>query len=269
MSPSATNGEHGQVRSLPLSYDNQDSKASALKLIFTLMPQWAGADGQGDGHVELIRFTDGITNTLLQAVNRAPGRSKSDIERESILLRAYGNGTAILIDREREAANHELLMKHGLAPDLLARFKNGMLYRYVSGTVARSDDLCKPDVLKAIARRLAEWHVTVPCVFDSSVAPNATDECDDHGDSNESRNGDRPTKLASPNVVPGKPTPTVWTTIQKWLLALPTETDVQRQRQASLQRELDEIVALLSQRPGFGRDGVGSHPSTAFNKGGS
>ena len=258
MSPSATNGDQGHVRFLPLSYDNHDSKASALKLIFTLMPQWAGADGQGDGHVEFIRFTDGITNTLLQAVNRAPGRSKSDIERDSILLRAYGNGTAILIDREREAANHELLMKHGLAPDLLARFKNGMLYRYVCGTVAHADDLCKPDVLKAVARRLAEWHATMPCLFDSSVAPNAT---------NESRNGDRASKLASTNVMPGKLTPTVWTTIQKWLLALPTETDVQRQRQASLQREFDEIMARLSQRPGFGRDGVGSPPLIAFDEG--
>jgi ethanolamine kinase len=118
----SSNGDHGRIRFIPLAYSSQDSRASALKLIYALMPHWA----VDDAHVDLIRFTDGITNTLLKAVNRRPGLTKADIDREAVLLRAYGNCTDILIDREREAANHELLMKYGLAPDLLARFENGM-----------------------------------------------------------------------------------------------------------------------------------------------
>ena len=54
----------------------------------------------------------------------------------------------------------------------------------------------------------------------------------------------------------GKPIPNLWSTMQKWILALPTDTEQQRERQALLQRELEEMVEKLSQRPGLGKDGV-------------
>lgn len=47
-----------------------------------------------------MRFTDGITNTLLKAVNNLPGLSKTEVDEDAILLRAYGKGTDVLIDRE-------------------------------------------------------------------------------------------------------------------------------------------------------------------------
>ncbi|KPM38121.1 hypothetical protein AK830_g8437 [Neonectria ditissima] len=261
MSPSASNGQAGQdgqnshVPFLPLTYDSHDSQNSALKLILTLAPDWASEDSR----VDFVRFTDGITNTLLKAVNRRPGLSKQDIDRESILLRAYGHGTAILIDREREAANHELLWKHGLATELLGRFQNGMLYRYITGTVARAQDLQDPPVLSAIARRLAQWHATVPCL-PSPVPDHAETNGHTNGNSetNGHANGDEQVSQQAmiDNAAPGKPPPNMWTTMQKWILALPTDTDARRERQALLQRELVELSEKLSQRPGLGKNGL-------------
>lgn len=249
-----TNGDHGsqsQVQYFDLAYDSGDSQDSAMKLILTLKPDWASDDSK----VEFIRFTDGITNTLLKAVNRRPGLSKPDIDRESVLLRAYGNGTALIIDRDREAENHELLMKHKLATTLMARFQNGMLYGFIPGTVAQAQDLSNTSILKAIARRLAQWHATVPCLPDNHGH---------HKDEINRRNSinARPTPDArSPqdmiaNVAPGKPAPNVWTTMQKWILALPNDTDARRERQALLQSELEDMVKSLSQRPGLGKNGV-------------
>jgi ethanolamine kinase len=57
-------------------------------------------------------------------------------------------------------------------------------------------------------------------------------------------------------IAPGKPTPNVWTVMQKWIFALPTDTVAQRERQAELQRELKWLVAELSQREGLGKNGV-------------
>jgi ethanolamine kinase len=37
---------------------------------------------------------------LMKAVNNLPGLSKSEIDEDAILLRAYGKGTDVLIDRE-------------------------------------------------------------------------------------------------------------------------------------------------------------------------
>ncbi len=238
MAPAAVSPGPGHVRFIPFTYDPADSQASALKLIHTIAPHWANDD------VEFVRFTDGITNTLLKAVNRRPGLSKADIDREAILLRAYGNGTDILIDREREAANHELLMKYNLAPALLARFANGMLYRFIPGGVAQPKDLPDPVLSKAIARRLAQWHATVPCLPDTR---NATTSIDLTGNSSKA-------KIA--NAAPGKPVPNLWSTIQKWILALPASTEAERERQTKLQTELELVVKQLSQRPGFGQNGV-------------
>ncbi|RFU72613.1 kinase-like domain [Trichoderma arundinaceum] len=248
MSPAATTkgAAHGHVRFLPITYDNSDSQASALRLILSLFPQWASDDSK----VDFIRFTDGITNTLLKAVNRLPGLSKADIDRDAVLLRAYGNGTAVIIDREREAANHELLMKHGLAPDLLARFANGMLYRFVPGTVAQPKDLSDPSLLAAVARRLAQWHATVPCLPDSAI------KGESQAESGSSDGHDSHHKAMIAKAAAGKPIPNLWSTMQKWILALPTETEQQRERQALLQRELEEMIQRLSQRPGLGQNGL-------------
>lgn len=242
MSPAAavSAAEHGHVRFIPLKYDNSDSQRSAMKLILTLFPHWA----EDEAHIDFVRFTDGITNTLLKAVNRRPGLTKADIDKDAVLLRAYGNGTDVLIDREREAANHELLMRYHLAPQLLARFGNGMLYRFIPGAVAQPKDLADPLILKAIARRLAQWHATVPCIPDSSLRRNS------------STNGDANNHALLLNAAAGKPIPNVWTTMQKWILALPTDTESRRERRALLQEELENMVKRLAHRPGLGNNGV-------------
>ncbi|KAF4460536.1 ethanolamine kinase [Fusarium albosuccineum] len=261
MTTSPPNIEVGHVPFLDLAYDSNDSQSSARKLILTLMPEWASEDSD----IDFVRFTDGITNTLLKAINRRPGMSKLDVDRDAILLRAYGHGTAILIDREREAENHELLMRHGLATQLLARFKNGMLYRYMLGTVARAQDLSDPPILSAIARRLAQWHATVPCLADPNharddrhVNGNTNGHVNGNGCSpvNGHVNGEKARQDMIDNAAPGKPPPNMWTILQKWIFALPTDTDAQRQKQALLQRELEEQVKKLSQRPGLGKNGL-------------
>ena len=53
-------------------YDNSNSHNSALHLILTIRPDWREAKDT----IEFVRFTDGITNTLLKAVNKLPGLSK-------------------------------------------------------------------------------------------------------------------------------------------------------------------------------------------------
>ena len=101
------------VRFIPLTYSPSDSHSSALRLILSLFPEWEHTSGT----IKFVRFTDGITNTLLKAINVRPGLSEEEIDAEAVLLRAYGKGTDLIIDRERETQNHELLMKFGLAPD--------------------------------------------------------------------------------------------------------------------------------------------------------
>lgn len=231
-----------RVPILPFSYDSSDSQGSALRLIHAVRPEWDSPAS----NVKFVRFTDGITNTLLKAVNDVKGATPEEVDREAILLRAYGNGTHVIIDRQREAENHELLMAHGLAPELLARFENGMLYKFIRGGVTSTDDLRDPVIYTAVARRLAEWHARIPCL--PSAPPAASEK---NGDCVLSRR-----RQSIDSAAPGKPAPNMWTVMQKWIFALPTDTEQQRKRQATLQTELNQLVKDLSQRPGLGKNGV-------------
>ncbi|KAI0391169.1 kinase-like protein [Xylariaceae sp. FL0594] len=238
----AANGASaGQIHYIPLSYDPSDDESSARQLILSLRPEWSSPDSR----LEFVRFTDGITNTLLKAVNRKEGLSKEQIDNEAILLRAYGHGTDVIIDRQRETQNHELLMNHGLAPALLARFKNGMMYRFIRGKACSPPDLREPPIYLAVARRIAQWHATVPCIQGTDASQNGH-----HGATNGS-GVPFPTHIA-----PGKPSPNVWTVMQKWIDALPIKTEAQLARQAELQKELIWLAEKLSQRPGLGKHGL-------------
>ena len=48
------------LKHIPLSYNNADSRSSALRLILAIFPQWEREEGQ----IDFIRFKDGITNTV-------------------------------------------------------------------------------------------------------------------------------------------------------------------------------------------------------------
>ncbi|KAM7197609.1 Protein kinase-like domain containing protein [Naviculisporaceae sp. PSN 640] len=245
------NGVEHHIRYIPLSYSSEDSDGSALRLVLAIRPDW----DDDTSKVEFLRFTDGITNTLLKAVNKRPGLSKEEVDKEAILLRAYGNGTDLIIDRHRETQNHELLGKFGLAPELLARFENGMLYRFIRGTVTHPEDLRKPAIYKAVARRLAEWHARVPCIGGRTGHSRKSSKVDSFPVPATTL-GDAEFQHAIDNVAPGKPPPNVWTVMQKWIFALPTETETHRARQAELQKELALCVSELSQRPGLGQNAL-------------
>ncbi|KAK4158184.1 hypothetical protein C8A00DRAFT_11040 [Chaetomidium leptoderma] len=249
----ALNGDDHRIRYIPLSYHSSNSQESALRLVLSIRPDWTTPDS----NVEFVRFTDGITNTLLKAVNKRPGLSKDEIDNEAILLRAYGHGTDLIIDRHRETQNHELLMRNGLAPELLARFENGMMYRFIQGAVTQPEDLRKPDIYRAVARRLAEWHAVVPCISGRTGHSRKNSRADELALSAlDSNLGDAEFQQALDGVAPGKPPPNVWTVMQKWIFALPTDTEAQRARQAGLQQELKSLVSELSQRPGLGVNGL-------------
>ena len=252
MSPhSASNGNHqGIVRQLPLSYKNAESETSALDLILTLLPEW----GQSDGKIDFIHLKDGITNTLIKTVKKRPGATEEQRDREAVLLRAYGNGTEVLIDRERESKSHTVLAQHGLAPPLLARFQNGLIYEFIRGQVCSSADLSKEPVWRGVARRLAQWHALLPIDADGKRAIISDDV-------KVSLAPTHPTSPGAPDkinaITSGKPTPNIWTVMQKWILALPASTKAERDQQAMLQHELQRSANELSNTPGLGGNGVG------------
>lgn len=237
------NGTTPALRYIPLSYVPADSQASALRLILTLNPDWEGPGNK----IEFVRFTDGITNTLLKIINRKSGLTDEQIDNEAVLMRAYGNGTEILIDRERETTSHALLASRGLAPPLLARFKNGLLYRFMRGRPCGHLDLVNPPILRGVARKLAQWHAVLPSNGTSSTAS---------ADASVLADGVGSEKQDLEVIHPRRAGPSMWAVLQKWILALPVATPEQRSRRLSLQQELQWAVSQLDDGQGIGEDGL-------------
>lgn len=227
---------------IPVTFDTANPDKAALDLAYELYPDWKNAEGE----VEIVQFTDGITNTLSKATRKVPGQTESQDDDEAILMRAYGKGTDVLIDRERELKAHELLANMGLAPPLLARFNNGLIYKFVQGHVCSPADLRKPHVYRATAKRIGQWHGSLPISAITST-PNINEQ----------------PNLRHCGLKDGKytrPIPNMWNVVQQWIDALPNDSDADKQRNRTLNTELEWLSEKFGSTPGLnGRDYIFSH----------
>ncbi|CAK3986582.1 ethanolamine kinase [Lecanosticta acicola] len=226
------------MRHIPITFDNTDPEKSALQLVHEYSPRWKNDEGE----IVFKRFTDGITNVLLKATKRRPGKTDLEIDQDAILLRAYGKGTDVLIDRERELRAHNLLAARGLAPPLLARFDNGFMYGFIAGHVCSAQDLRTPEIYRQVAKRLGQWHASLPI-----SAITATPALDAEADQKH---------LAPKDGQSTRPYPNTWTVLQQWIHALPESTEEERVRKTVLNVELAEMSERLGDTPGL-EDGKG------------
>ena len=254
MSPhSTTNGSVlKQIRAIPLFYNHQEPEVSARRLSFALFPEWESDEGD----IEFKPLTDGITNTLIKAQKKRPSYNEEDTDKEAVLIRVYGDDTELLINREREITCHTILAQRGLAPPLLARFQNGLIYEFIRGHVCSPEDLTKEPIWRAVACRLAQWHALLPIVHskDAAMIKDSTEI---------PLSSSRPTtifeKKALDAITPGKPPPTIWTVMQQWIFNLPAKTSEEISRRDLLQKELTWTAIELRDTPGLGA-GVLSFP---------
>jgi ethanolamine kinase len=57
------------------------------------------------------------------------------------LVRIFGNGTELVIDRQRELIAMRHLFEVDLAPKIYATFQNGVVYQYFDGEVLTLDEM--------------------------------------------------------------------------------------------------------------------------------
>ena len=101
-------------------------------------------------NVQVKQLTGGITNMLLQCKDLALGIT--------LLMRVYGQGTNLIIDRHREFVLHLVLNSLGLAPPIYARFHNGLVYGFFPGRLLLPEELQLEDYFPLIAQQLGNWH---------------------------------------------------------------------------------------------------------------
>ncbi|KAJ5243103.1 uncharacterized protein N7469_001430 [Penicillium citrinum] len=248
------NGVAPALRYIPLSYSPADSQATALRLILTLFPDWEGPENK----IEFVRFTDGITNTLLKIINRKDGLTDAQIDNDAVLMRAYGNGTEILIDREiilfvfLQEKPPRMLFWPAVASPLPSSPASTMVYSTVSFVVSPAGTWTwlLPPIYRGVARRLAQWHAVLPSKGTSST-PSQEASIIAHSEAESAKEEE-----GFDVIQPRRAGPSMWAVLQKWILALPTSTPEQRSRRLTLQKELQWVLAQLDDGKGIGEDGL-------------
>ena len=151
-------------------------------------------------------------------------------------------------------ATHLLLASYNLAPEPLARFQNGMIYRFIPGRVCSPADLQSEPIWRAVATRLGQWHATLPVISGEKVAATSKSEFEMCLPLVRTRRTHSQEEIDA--ITPDKVVPNIWTRMQKWIYALPTQTNKQKQQQQLLQRELLRTVKDLADLPGLGNNSL-------------
>ncbi|KAL2067226.1 hypothetical protein VTL71DRAFT_1650 [Oculimacula yallundae] len=176
-----------EIPTVDLRYE-QTEPESLIRIIQALLPSWNNAATQ--------KLTGGVNNVLFKVTKNDQHQDHEEHDLEAVLVRVYGGSSGILVDRERELECHILLQKHGLAPRIVGRFENGYIYGFVPGKVCSPTDLALEPVWRGIAKRMAEWHATLPLEEPASL--------------------------------------NIWSVLKKWITALSTSTKQQKTKRDDL-----------------------------------
>ncbi|CAX40669.1 choline kinase, putative [Candida dubliniensis CD36] len=135
--------------------DNLNNDFKELKqLLIKIFPAWDNVD-----NISLNQLTGGITNMLLSCEYSGNETTKNkDGDSEPVLIRVYGHGTNLIIDRHREFISHLILNSIGLAPPVFARFKNGLVYGYLDGRSLKPEEMSQNSLYPLIAQQLGNLH---------------------------------------------------------------------------------------------------------------
>lgn len=130
---------------------NLDSDYTQIRTLLTkIFPSWSL-------DISVTRLTGGITNMLLSCKHVATN--------QTLLMRVYGQGTNLIIDRNREFVSHLVLNSIKLAPPIHARFSNGLIYGFLPGRSLEPHELSHKAIYPLIAQQLGNWHLRINCEY--------------------------------------------------------------------------------------------------------
>ncbi|KAG7888006.1 hypothetical protein KL936_004024 [Ogataea polymorpha] len=171
---------------------NTGNHEETKKMLCTIFPHW-----NDESQISVKQFTGGITNMLLECTMY----HQNTESHEKVLVRTYGRGTGMIIDRDREFVSHLVINSVNLAPPIHARFGNGLVYGFIEGRSLEFTELADERLYPLIAAKLGQWH--------QQVQVDAIEEC--LAKLRREFRGSKPESNASD----------LWSVISNWIQLLP------------------------------------------------
>ena len=177
------------IPTFDLRIEFADAESGSLKLTQLIRPKWSKDDiklkvgglpwiptkrmcGTSRGYDVIIlyikckvsilsvcgqRFTGGITNTLMGCWHK-----DDPAQEEMILIRIYGANTELIIDRNAEMRNIQLLHAVGCSKPLFARFANGVAYGFFPGACLDEKTVRDPVINRSVTSKCLVFIVLSP-----------------------------------------------------------------------------------------------------------
>ena len=123
---------------------HRDLKAS----VRLFLPEWQRYD---DKDIEVAILLGGLTNSLYTLT------PQNDIGKK-VIVRVYGEGTSLFVDRAIENTVFEALSDAGVATKFLGAFQNGRVEGYLNATNLTPDQMAHPALYPKIASAVAQLH---------------------------------------------------------------------------------------------------------------
>ncbi|KAI9667814.1 MAG: hypothetical protein M1821_000633 [Bathelium mastoideum] len=224
------------LKQLHLKFDNQSTEKSAEEIVYALFPEWK-RDGSG---LKFKTFTEGITNTMLRITH----------DDTSLVLRAFGPGAEPLTSRPREIATHGLFASYGLAPSLLARFKNGLIYHFTPGSPCSPETLSEERVWRGVARTLGRWHAVLPIGAEGATldAGKTHAGVPSSGQGTNAKTDAEVVSKIKQEAAPGD----MWAVMRLWASRIPEEGEEGQDVKRRMVDEVESAFAELSGEEGLG-----------------
>ena len=117
-----------------------------LEILSLTRPEWVPRSA-----IDYKIFSGGLTNKLVGAYFNGK-------KEEMILVRIYGQNSELMIDRQKEIKNMQILHENGCGAKLYAIFQNGIAYQYLSGTILSVESIQESNIFPAVAAACSKIH---------------------------------------------------------------------------------------------------------------
>ncbi|XP_077994301.1 ethanolamine kinase 1-like [Glandiceps talaboti] len=134
------------TRTVDISVDNDNPKVGALAIMKYVRPDWK------TDSIQFKVFTEGLSNKIY-------GCHLPADERNMVLLRVYGEGSELTIDKAKEIETFQVLFKAKCGAELYCIFNNGLCYQFMPGNILDSDSVRADFIFPLIAHKMAKMHL--------------------------------------------------------------------------------------------------------------
>lgn len=137
---------------IDLEIDVNNYLESIIKIARSLKPNWSS---NSDEEIQIRDLNGGVTNRLFACYLKSTGMDTPD----TFLLRIYGKNTEQFISRDDEILTMKVMKNVNLGPDFYTRFKNGICYEYLPGSIIDNRMVNDANISTKIAEATANLHL--------------------------------------------------------------------------------------------------------------